>query len=182
MSIVILLLFNLVKYKGYPLVFSWQAECEELQHRVESLSGENRGLRDELQRLSEECEKLTSENNSIKACSLFFFLFSHGRVMLQQQYTYRCNVECDDYKTRVFCSISMYILMVMQEELTKLLGPDAVSKLENGKSNTHEGGGDEGNCQKEASIQGEKLTSCVEFSFQLKKVMLLCFTNPYYYT
>lgn len=43
-----------------------QAECEELQTRVEALSGENRSLRDELQRLSEECEKLTSENNSIK--------------------------------------------------------------------------------------------------------------------
>ncbi|KAK6128465.1 hypothetical protein DH2020_037792 [Rehmannia glutinosa] len=42
------------------------AECEELQHRVETLNGENRTLRDELQRLSEECEKLTSENNSIK--------------------------------------------------------------------------------------------------------------------
>ncbi|KAL8531948.1 hypothetical protein ACS0TY_008526 [Phlomoides rotata] len=43
-----------------------QAECEELQHRVEGLSNENRTLRDELQRLSEECEKYTSENNSIK--------------------------------------------------------------------------------------------------------------------
>ena len=43
-----------------------QAECEELQKRVESLGGENQTLRDELQRLSEECEKLTSENNSIK--------------------------------------------------------------------------------------------------------------------
>ncbi|XP_057809548.1 G-box-binding factor 1 isoform X2 [Salvia miltiorrhiza] len=75
-----------------------QAECEELQHRVETLNSENRSLRDELQRLSEECEKLTSENNSIK------------------------------------------------EELTKMLGADAVSKLENGKSDTHECGGDEGNC------------------------------------
>lgn len=43
-----------------------QAECEELQHKVEALNNENRTLRDELQRLSEECEKLTSENNSIK--------------------------------------------------------------------------------------------------------------------
>lgn len=32
--------------------------------------------------------------------------------------------------------------MVKQEELTKLLGEDAVSKLENGNSDTH----DEGNC------------------------------------
>ncbi|GAV89550.1 bZIP_1 domain-containing protein/MFMR domain-containing protein [Cephalotus follicularis] len=43
-----------------------QAECEELQSRVETLNNDNRCLRDELQRLSEDCEKLTSENNSIK--------------------------------------------------------------------------------------------------------------------
>ncbi|XP_024982912.1 G-box-binding factor 1-like isoform X2 [Cynara cardunculus var. scolymus] len=43
-----------------------QAECEELQARVEVLSNENHSLRDELQKLSEECGKLTSENNSIK--------------------------------------------------------------------------------------------------------------------
>ncbi|XP_022963001.1 G-box-binding factor 1-like [Cucurbita moschata] len=43
-----------------------QAECEELQARVQTLNNENRTLRDELQRLSEECEKLTSENSSIK--------------------------------------------------------------------------------------------------------------------
>ncbi|GFP85293.1 g-box-binding factor 1 [Phtheirospermum japonicum] len=43
-----------------------QAECEELQHKVETLNSENRTLRDELKRLSEECEKLTSENNTIK--------------------------------------------------------------------------------------------------------------------
>ncbi|XP_065875410.1 G-box-binding factor 1 isoform X2 [Euphorbia lathyris] len=43
-----------------------QAECEELQGRVENLTNENRNLRDELQRLSEECEKLKSENDSIK--------------------------------------------------------------------------------------------------------------------
>ncbi|ONH96762.1 hypothetical protein PRUPE_7G150700 [Prunus persica] len=43
-----------------------QAECEELQARVETLSNENHNLRDELHRLSEECEKLTSENTNIK--------------------------------------------------------------------------------------------------------------------
>lgn len=43
-----------------------QAECEELQARVETLSHENHNLKDEVQRLSEECEKLTSENSSIK--------------------------------------------------------------------------------------------------------------------
>nr|ABU45199.1 unknown [Petunia integrifolia subsp. inflata] len=43
-----------------------QAECEELQRKVETLSNENSTLKDELRRLSEECEKLTSENNSIK--------------------------------------------------------------------------------------------------------------------
>ncbi|XWS42023.1 hypothetical protein CRYUN_Cryun17cG0133100 [Craigia yunnanensis] len=43
-----------------------QAECEELQARVESLANENRNLREELKKLSDECEKLTSENSSIK--------------------------------------------------------------------------------------------------------------------
>ncbi|KAL7231965.1 hypothetical protein ACSBR2_010062 [Camellia fascicularis] len=43
-----------------------QAECEELQARVETLTNENSTLRDELRRVSEECEKLTSENDSIK--------------------------------------------------------------------------------------------------------------------
>nr|XP_043614558.1 G-box-binding factor 1-like isoform X2 [Erigeron canadensis] len=43
-----------------------QAECEELQARVETLNNENHSLRDELQKLSSECGKLTSENNSIK--------------------------------------------------------------------------------------------------------------------
>ncbi|XVF59584.1 hypothetical protein PTKIN_Ptkin07bG0287700 [Pterospermum kingtungense] len=43
-----------------------QAECEELQTRVESLANENRNLRDELKKLSDECEKLTTENSSIK--------------------------------------------------------------------------------------------------------------------
>ncbi|KAL0462098.1 UNVERIFIED_CONTAM: G-box-binding factor 1 [Sesamum latifolium] len=75
-----------------------QAECEELQHRVETLSNENHTLRDELQRLSEECEKLTSENNSIK------------------------------------------------EELTKLCGPDVLSKLENSNGTHLQSRGDQGNC------------------------------------
>ncbi|KAK4347961.1 hypothetical protein RND71_034300 [Anisodus tanguticus] len=43
-----------------------QAECDELQHKVETLSNENHGLKEELQKLSGKCEKLTSENNSIK--------------------------------------------------------------------------------------------------------------------
>ncbi|KAL3619028.1 G-box binding factor [Castilleja foliolosa] len=43
-----------------------QAECEELQRRMDKLKNENHTLRDELQRLAEDCEKLTSENMSIK--------------------------------------------------------------------------------------------------------------------
>ncbi|XVF15717.1 hypothetical protein REPUB_Repub09cG0179800 [Reevesia pubescens] len=43
-----------------------QAECEDLQARVESLANENCNLKDELKKLSDECEKLTSENSSIK--------------------------------------------------------------------------------------------------------------------
>ncbi|KAL6995656.1 hypothetical protein U1Q18_005790 [Sarracenia purpurea var. burkii] len=42
-----------------------QAECDELQCKVEKLNNENQTLRDELNRLAEECEKLTSENNSV---------------------------------------------------------------------------------------------------------------------
>ncbi|KAF7135198.1 hypothetical protein RHSIM_Rhsim08G0112800 [Rhododendron simsii] len=47
-----------------------EAECEELQERVDKLNNENCTLRDELQRLSAECEKLTSENNYIKSVFL----------------------------------------------------------------------------------------------------------------
>ncbi|KAE8656010.1 G-box-binding factor 1 [Hibiscus syriacus] len=43
-----------------------QAECEELQVRVESLANENHNLREEQKKLSDECEKLTSENSCIK--------------------------------------------------------------------------------------------------------------------
>ncbi|XP_057962705.1 G-box-binding factor 1 isoform X2 [Malania oleifera] len=43
-----------------------QAECEELQARVETLNNENRTIREEMQKLLEECNKLTSENDSIK--------------------------------------------------------------------------------------------------------------------
>ncbi|CAM8985677.1 unnamed protein product [Rhodiola kirilowii] len=43
-----------------------QAECEELQVKVEKLNNENRDLKEELQRLSEECSQLLTENASIK--------------------------------------------------------------------------------------------------------------------
>lgn len=43
-----------------------QAECEELQTKVESITAENLTLREELRRLSEECERLASENKSMK--------------------------------------------------------------------------------------------------------------------
>lgn len=55
-----------VKDGVYFLFYCQQAECEELQERVDKLNNENCTLRDELQRLSAECEKLTSENNYIK--------------------------------------------------------------------------------------------------------------------
>lgn len=78
-----------------------QAECEELQRRVESLGNENRSLREELQKVSEECEKLTSENNSIKVNSLTgHFAFSSiimlwcnvHVVMLQPQFVSSDNI------------------------------------------------------------------------------------------
>ncbi|CAN1225000.1 G-box-binding factor 1 [Linum perenne] len=43
-----------------------QAECEELQHRVQNLTNDNQSLKNELLKLSEECEKLKAENDSIK--------------------------------------------------------------------------------------------------------------------
>ncbi|CAN0890675.1 G-box-binding factor 1 [Linum grandiflorum] len=43
-----------------------QAECDELQHRVKDLTNDNQTLKDELLKLSEECEKLKAENESIK--------------------------------------------------------------------------------------------------------------------
>lgn len=49
----------------YFITCSNQAECEELQSKVENLTNENHLLREELHKLAEQCEKLTSENNSI---------------------------------------------------------------------------------------------------------------------
>jgi len=43
-----------------------QAECEELQKKVECLNNENSVLKDELRNLAEECMKLTEENTSIQ--------------------------------------------------------------------------------------------------------------------
>lgn len=65
------------------LSLSYQAECEELQARVEKLSNENLSLRDELQKLSEDCEKLTSENSSIKVnLSDHFLSFSFLKIFM----------------------------------------------------------------------------------------------------
>ncbi|KAL9245989.1 hypothetical protein vseg_019578 [Gypsophila vaccaria] len=44
-----------------------QAECEELQRKVECLNSENSALKDELRNLAEECMKLTAENQTIQA-------------------------------------------------------------------------------------------------------------------
>jgi plant G-box-binding factor len=43
-----------------------QAECEELQGRVENLISDNDTLKEELRKISEEYEKLTAANNSMK--------------------------------------------------------------------------------------------------------------------
>ncbi|KAK1301141.1 G-box-binding factor 1 [Acorus calamus] len=42
-----------------------QAECDDLAKKVDALTSENCALKNELQQLSEECRKLTSENESI---------------------------------------------------------------------------------------------------------------------
>lgn len=66
----------------YPLYCSNQAECEELQSKVEILSNENHVLREELHRLAEQCEKLTSENNSIMVSwDCFSFILSSFRIL-----------------------------------------------------------------------------------------------------
>ncbi|VFQ93406.1 unnamed protein product [Cuscuta campestris] len=43
-----------------------QAECEELQNTVATLSKENLSLKEEVQRFSKECARLALENNSLK--------------------------------------------------------------------------------------------------------------------
>ncbi|KAL8123833.1 hypothetical protein AgCh_011725 [Apium graveolens] len=43
-----------------------KAECEELQERVDALKNENHNIRKKVQRISEACTKVTSENHSIK--------------------------------------------------------------------------------------------------------------------
>lgn len=71
---------------------------------------ENSTLREEMQRLSEECEKLSSENSSIKV------LYSYTSWALQVLYSSSITVN--------FCSLGK------QEELTRLCGPEAVAALE----------------------------------------------------
>ncbi|WMV16788.1 hypothetical protein MTR67_010173 [Solanum verrucosum] len=100
-----------------------QAECEELQRRVEALSHENHSLKDELQRLSEECEKLTSENNSIKVLYTFIsiplnFTLRGGPVV------WAWDFHVGGLKFETPCQRKQ------GEELILLCGPDVVSKLE----------------------------------------------------
>lgn len=42
-----------------------QAECEELATKVQALTSENTSLREELNRMTEECKKLSAENSSL---------------------------------------------------------------------------------------------------------------------
>ncbi|KAH7438947.1 hypothetical protein KP509_04G038200 [Ceratopteris richardii] len=42
-----------------------QAECEELASKVQILTSENTSLRDELNRMTEECKRLSAENSSL---------------------------------------------------------------------------------------------------------------------
>ncbi|WOH00346.1 hypothetical protein DCAR_0519705 [Daucus carota subsp. sativus] len=51
-----------------------QYEYEEVQHRVHALNNENHFLREELQKVSEECNKVTSKNDSIKVWHDLFLL------------------------------------------------------------------------------------------------------------
>lgn len=54
------------------LTYVEQAECEELATKVETLTVENMALRNELNRMAEECKKLTAENASIMVLYIYF--------------------------------------------------------------------------------------------------------------
>ncbi|KAK4360555.1 hypothetical protein RND71_019507 [Anisodus tanguticus] len=95
------------------------AECEELQHKVEILGNENHGLKEELRKLSEECEKLTSENNSIKYLSIPFLPWAVSCL-------YRAPPRTE-----------LLIDVTKLEELTRLCAPEAVSKLESNANSMH---------------------------------------------
>lgn len=91
-------------------------ECEELQASVQLLTTKNCTLREELQRLSQECERLTSENSSIKVSSSHIL-----------------------WPLKVLCSFNTavnFYSLGKQEELTRLHGPEVIAALEQEDSAT----------------------------------------------
>ena len=53
--------------KSINILKDWllQAECDELAAKVQSLTSENASLREELNRMTEECKKLSADNASL---------------------------------------------------------------------------------------------------------------------
>lgn len=69
----------------FHLIFSlfvpWQQECEELSKTIDTLKDENSVLTQRLVTLSEECQELTTENNSIEVrhfSSPYLFILDHS--------------------------------------------------------------------------------------------------------
>lgn len=87
---------------------------------MQTLNNENRTLRDELQRLSEECEKLTSENSSIKvkySPSIYALSLTPSNPLLIE-------------RERVIEPFNF----LKQEELTRFCGPEALANFEKGNA------------------------------------------------
>lgn len=70
-----------VRYVNHHIfaLILYQAKSDELQERLDNLSKENRILRKNLQRISEACAEVTSENHSIKVQPASFY-FKHNTV------------------------------------------------------------------------------------------------------
>lgn len=50
----------------FSLFLSGQQECDELYQNIDTLKGKNKSLTEQLRSLSEECEALINENDSIE--------------------------------------------------------------------------------------------------------------------
>lgn len=129
--------------------YVFQAECEDLQARVETLSNENHSLREELHRLSEECEKLTSENANIKVCFCIRLHFVHSVLVCHPlpgsrresllirvlAWIVKSNPSCAKsfislLRSPVHLLMKYVFFAAIQEELTRVCGPDLVANLE----------------------------------------------------
>jgi FtsZ-binding cell division protein ZapB len=58
--------FKRILFEHFKFMTFFQAECEELGQRAESLRSENSSLRAELEQIRKEYEQLLSQNASLK--------------------------------------------------------------------------------------------------------------------